>query len=129
MIALVAGVAGLAGVIAMIISSTMSTANSLVDLPLLIVAGVVGVALCAVAYLVKNDYVSLASSVGAVLLFVYALGNTLAARVLMIAGLFSYNQGNTEGWNVFYVVIASVVLFVVACVALIVDSFLKPKKK
>ena len=128
-IALVAGVAGLAGVIAMIISSTMSTANALVDLPLLIVAGVVGVALCAVAYLVKNDYVSLASSVGAVLLFVYALGNTLAARVLMIAGLFSYNQGNTEGWNVFYVVIVSVVLFVVACVALIVDSFLKPKKK
>lgn len=118
-----AGVLGIAGVITLYISSAMTTANALVSLVTLMAAGILGVILCFVAFKLNNAYVSIVSVVIAIFLFGYTFGNMLNERVLMIAGLFSYNAGNTEGWNVFYVTIASTVCFVLAMLALIISSF------
>lgn len=125
----VAAVLGIVAVAVMFYSSAMSAANAIVALPALVAAGIVGVALCIVGFVVKNHFVGIVSAVGSIVLFVYAFGNMLSARVLMIAGLFSYNQGNTEGWSVFYVTIAATVLFILAILAMIVASFMSTAKK
>lgn len=124
----VAGVLGIIGVIVMYISSAMSTANALVALVALVAAGLIGAVLCFVCFALKNDIVNVIATIVSICLFGYAFGNMLNARVLMIAGLFSYNAGNTEGWNVFYVTIASTVCFVVAIVAMIIASFKSSKE-
>ncbi len=127
-LSIVAGILGLAGTIALYASSAISVSNALVSLTTLVAFGVIGAVLCVVAGQIKNDIVSLVASAAGVFLMVYAFGSMLNERVLMIAGLFSYNAGNTEGWNVMYVMIASVVLFVLASVVQIIAAFKSSKK-
>lgn len=126
-------VLGLAGLVAMVISSTMSSANTLYGLPKLIALAAVGIVLLALTFLVfprmgKGDYLSTASGVAAVALFTSVIGTVINSRILLISGLFSYNAGNTVGWSVFYVTVASIVCFLLAILLVIVAAFMNPTK-
>ena len=50
-------------------------------------------------------------------------------RILMIAGLFSYNSQNMTGWSVFYAIVVCAVALVIANVALIIGAFTKSVKE
>ena len=52
----------------------------------------------------------------------------ISDRVLMIAGLFSYNSQNMVGWRVFYATVTGIAAFVVGCILLIIASFMKNAK-
>lgn len=122
-------VLGIAGLVTMIISSTMSTANTLYTLPTLCVMAVAAIALIVLAtFVFKNDILSSAAVLGSIALFTAVIGNVISSRILMIAGLFSYNAGNTVGWSVFYVTVASIVCFLVSILFLIVGAFMKSGK-
>ena len=126
-------VLGIAGLITMVISSTMSSGNALYSLTLLVVLAVAGVVLAGLLFAGPQSWkghahLSLLSIVGAIALFTVVMGNVISSRVMLVAGLFSYNSGNTAGWSVFYVTVASVICFLVAIVALIVGAFTKPSK-
>ena len=56
------------------------------------------------------------------------VGTMVSDRVLMIAGLFSYNSQNMVGWSVFYATVTGAVAFVLGCLLLIVASFMKNAK-
>ena len=118
-----AAVLGIAGTVVMIASSMVSSANALGALPVLVLACAAAIVLCFAAWKVKMEYVGLFSGVLSVLLFVYSLGNMLNARVMLFAGLFSYNAGNMDGWRVFYVTVASTVLLLLSALMVIVASF------
>lgn len=126
-------VLGIVGLITMIISSTMSTANTLYRLPLLVVLAVVGVALD-ILLLVgppswrENSYLSLVSIAASIALFTAVIGNVINSRILLISGLFSFNSGDTIGWSVFYITVASLACFLVAILLLIISAFFKPSK-
>jgi hypothetical protein len=53
------------------------------------------------------------------------LNYMIGDRVIMIAGLFSFNAGDNVGWSVFRVTIAAVVCIVLACASVIAGNFLK----
>lgn len=125
---------GIAGVILTVVSSTMSSANALSGLPLLVLAGVAGVVLVGLAVYAPNrwgnhDPISTVSLVAAIALYSYVFGACLSQRVMLIAGLFSYNSGNTQGWSIFYICIAAWVCLLVGVLLLIVGAFLKSVKE
>lgn len=131
---IIAALLGIAGVILTAVSGTMSAANALSGLPMLIAAGIAGVALVCLAVYSPNrwgnhDLVGSASVVVAIVLYTYVFGACLSQRIMLIAGLFSYNSGNTVGWSIFYVSIAAWVCLLVGCLFLIVGSFLKSVKE
>ena len=66
---------------------------------------------------------------GAIALYMYTLGGAAIQRVMLIAGLFSYNANNTAGWNIFYVSVAAWVCLLVGIVFLIIGSFTKSVKE
>ena len=124
----VAAVLGVIGVALAAYSSMISTDNALANMPLVIGAGVVGVVLVVAAMLApasmgNHNPVTALGVLAAIALFSYVYGQCLLQRIMLIAGLFSYNAGNTVGWNIFYVVVGCTVCLVVACVLLIVISF------
>lgn len=126
-------VAGIVALAAMVISSNISNAYALHSLTLYMLEGAVGVILIAAAIYAANrwgnyDYVSTLSVVIAVALFSAVIGGIILNRILLISGLFSWNSGNTIGWNVFYASVVSIVCFVVSILLLIVGSFLKTVK-
>ena len=127
---ILAAVLGLAGVILTAVSSSMSRDNALLGLPMLLAAGIAGVLLACLAVYAPNrwgnhNFVSAISVVAAIPLYTYVFGACLSQRIMMIAGLFSYNSGNTVGWSIFYVCIAAWVCLLVGILFLIVGSFLK----
>ena len=124
----VAAVLGAIGVALAAYSSMISTDNALANMPLVIGAGVVGVVLVVAAMLApasmgNHNPVTTLGVLAAIALFSYVYGQCLLQRIMLIAGLFSYNAGNTVGWNIFYVVVGCTVCLVAACVLLIVSSF------
>lgn len=129
---LIAAVLGIVGVTATVVSSNIGAANALQNLTTCIVAGVVAILLCVVAVVsstkLGNDYIRTISAVVSIALYCYVLYSTVSARILMIAGLFSYNSGNMEGWSVFYAVIVSAVGLLVATILVTVGSYLKGSK-
>ncbi|MBQ3089452.1 MAG: glycoside hydrolase family 3 C-terminal domain-containing protein [Oscillospiraceae bacterium] len=127
-LSVIGAIFGIAGLVAMYASNMLSPADALVNQTTYTIYVVIGVVLAIAAFAVKNDIVNLIGNAGAIALFVYAFGNMLNDRVLTIAGLFSYNAMNTNGWNCFYATIASVVLFVIAAVLLIAASFASAEK-
>ena len=93
-----------------------------------VLRGVVGVVLVVAAMLApasmgNHNPVTTLGVLAAIALFSYVYGQCLLQRIMLIAGLFSYNAGNTVGWNIFYVVVGCTVCLVAACVLLIVSSF------
>ena len=117
----------------MVISSTMNEAYALNSFPLFVLGAIAGILLILIAVYAANrwgnyDYVGTLSGVAAVALFSAVIGGIIMNRVLLISGLFSWNSGNTPGWNVFYASVVSIACFVISIVLLIIGSFLKSVK-
>lgn len=58
-----------------------------------------------------------------------ALSLTLADRVYLASGLFTWDHDNALGWQAFYTALTSVVFYLVTEVALIVAAFMSGKKE
>ena len=123
----VAAILALAAVILAFVSHSMTEANALINLGTVIAAGIAAVVLLVATVVVKNDIVGLIGVLGAIACNFVVLNYTVSERILMIAGIFSYDSGNVDGWNVFYVVVASCVCVVLSCVASMVGSFIAEK--
>ena len=131
---ILAVILGVVGLILTVVSSTMTTDNALSNLPVLVIAGIVGIILVCIAIYAPNrwgnhDPVSFISVVAAIALYSYLFGAAVSQRIMLIAGLFSYNAGNTTGWSIFYVSVAAWVCLIVGILFLIVGSFLKSVKE
>lgn len=129
-----AALLGLAGTILTIVSGTVSADNPLSNTGLIVAAGLVGVVLCVLAIVAPSrfgnfDILGSVSILGAIALYVYTFGAAVGQRVMLIAGLMSFNAANEAGWRVFYVSVAAWVCLILACVALIASGFLKSVKE
>ena len=102
----------------------MSDANALSNPMMVILAGVAAAVLAGATIVVKNDLVGLVGVLGAIACNMFVVFQIVSERILMIAGIFSYNSQDTVGWSVFYVLVASAVILVLSNVAMIVGSFL-----
>lgn len=130
---LVAAVLGIAGTILASYSSSLSTENALTNGNLVLAAGIIGAVLACVgagASSRSGDHnpVTAISVLASIALYSYVYGQCVLQRILLIAGLFSYNSGNTVGWTIFYATVACAVCMIVACILLIVSSFCKSVK-
>lgn len=121
----VAAVLALVAVILAYVSHAMSEANALLGIGNVIAAGVAAVVLCILPIVLKNDIISLVAGLGAIACNMFVVNGIVLDRILMIAGIFSYSSENTEGWNVFYVVVAASVVAVLSCVATMISNFMK----
>lgn len=120
---LVAAVLALAALILAVVSSNVVESEALINLPTVIAAGVAAVVLFVVTVVLKNNVVGLVASLGAIACNMTVLNFCVSERILTIAGIFSYNSGNQDGWTVFYFVVASAVCTVLSCVAAMVANF------
>lgn len=125
---------GIVGVVLAIYSSMMTVENALTNLPLVIAAGMASLVLVAGAVLLpsrlgENSPVLMVCSLGGIALYSYVYGQCILQRIMMIAGLFSFNSGNAQGWRVFYIVVATVVCLLVASILLVVGGFFRSVKQ
>ncbi len=124
----IAAVAGAAGILLTVLSSTATADNALRGLGLTVAAGAAAVALVLLAIWMptrkgNHDPISAVSVVAAIALFTYVFGQVVSQRIMLIAGLFSFNAGNTAGWGVFRLVVAASVCLLAANLLLVVGSF------
>lgn len=131
---LFAAVAGIVGLIALIVSNSIFSAYALKSAGLVTVMAIGGILLALVAIwsptkFGNHDFISTAAVVGAIALFSAVIGAMILERILMIAGLFSYNSQNMTGWSVFYAIVVCAVALVIANVALIIGAFTKSVKE
>lgn len=130
----IAFVLGIAGVILTVYSSNVTADNNLQNLPLLIAGGVAALVLVLVAMIVpgikgvNHDPITAVSVLAAIALYSYVFGQCILQRVMLIAGLFSFNSGNTAGWQVFYITIAAVACLFVGAIFMVIGSFCKSVK-
>jgi len=126
----VAAALGIVGIIGTVVCNNISADNALSNLPLLIAVGVVGVVLAAAAAIVgkKNDLVRAVAGLGAIAAFMFVLNSLISERVMLVAGLFSFNAGNEIGWQVFYATIVGGVAMLLAAIVIAVAAFAKGKK-
>lgn len=129
----IAFVLGIAGLILTVYSSNVSSDNALQNLPMLIAGGVVALVLVLVSMIMPNkmgnhDPISAVSVLAAIALYSYVFGQCILQRVMLIAGLFSFNSGNTAGWQVFYITIGAVACLFVGAIFLVIGSFCKSVK-
>lgn len=130
---ILAAILGAVGLFLTVRSSTMSADNALSNLSTLILAGVVAIVLVCVAIVAPNrlgnhDPLSAISVLAAIALYCYLFGSCVSQRVMLIAGLFSFNDANTVGWSIFYTCIGAWVCLLVGILFLIVGSFLNSVK-
>lgn len=121
----VAAVLALVALILAIVGNNISAGNALLNIGQVIAAGIAAVVLCVLPIVLKNDIVSLAAALGTIACNMFLVNGIVLDRILMIAGLFSYDSGNLDGWNVFYLVVAASVVAILSCVATMVSSFMK----
>ena len=131
---ILAAILGAVGLFLTVRSSTMSADNALANLSTLILAGVVAILLVCVAIVAPNrlgnhDPLSAISVLAAIALYCYLFGSCVSQRVMLIAGLFSFNDANTVGWSIFYTCIGAWVCLLVGILFLIVGSFLNSVKE
>ena len=129
-----AAILGVVGVVLTIVSNTVSADNQLSGMPLIAAACIVGAVLCLVSAITPTrlgnfDPVGSVSLWAAIALYCYAFGAAVGQRVMLIAGLFSFNANNEAGWSVFYISIAAWVCLVLGCLFLIVSGFLRSVKQ
>jgi hypothetical protein len=55
--------------------------------------------------------------------------DVLAARILLISGLFTWNSGNAVGWSVFRATVVAAALLLAAAVLLVVRAFAPDAKR
>lgn len=130
---LIAAILGVVGIVAAVICSNMTVTYSLGNLGKIAIIGVCGIILAILAICLPNlfgnhDILGTCSVLGAIALFAAAFGNVLSERILLIAGLFSYDSVNTVGWQVFYVTVVAIAAFVIADLMLIIGAFMKNVK-
>jgi hypothetical protein len=125
-----AAVLAVVGIGATVWCSSISADNALMSLTTCIIAGVVGAVLSigAVVLAPKSDLLRSVSGLGAIAAFMFVISNLISERVMLVAGLFSFNAGNEIGWQVFYATIVAAVALLLACIAVIVGSFAKAGK-
>ena len=131
---ILAAILGAVGLFLTVRSSTMSADNALSNLSTLILAGVVAIVLVCVAIVAPNrlgnhDPLSAIAVLAAIALYCYLFGSCVSQRVMLIAGLFSFNDANTVGWSIFYTCIGAWVCLLVGILLLVVGSFLKSVKE
>ena len=129
-----AALLGLAGTILTIVSGMVSADNPLANTALIAVAGFGGVALCLLAILAPSrwgnfDMVGSVSILGAIALYCYTFGAAVGQRVMLVAGLFSFNAANEAGWSVFYVSVAAWACLLAGCLLLVAGAFMKSVKE
>lgn len=129
-----AAVLGLAGTILTIVSGMVSVDNPLTNTALIAVAGFAGVVLCLLAIFAPSrwgnfDMLGSVSILGAIALYCYTFGAAVGQRVMLIAGLFSFNSANEAGWSVFYVSAAAWACLLLGCLLLVVSGFVKSVKE
>lgn len=126
-----AAILGIAGLVCTVLSS--SGDNALSGLSTVIAAGVVAIALVIVAIYspMKNgnhDPIAAVSVIAAIALFMYVFNQCVSQRVMLIAGLFSFNANNAAGWTVFSFVVGAAVCLLAANILLVIGSFCKSAK-
>ncbi|WP_297721247.1 hypothetical protein [Intestinimonas sp.] len=131
---IVAAILGIVGLFLTVRSSTMSADNALTNLSTLILAGVVAIVLVCVAIVApsrlgNHDPLSTVSVLGAIALYCYLFGSCVSQRVMLIAGLFSFNDANTMGWSIFYTCIGAWVCLLLGILLLVIGSFLNSVKE
>ena len=124
----VAAVLALAALVLAIVGHAMTAANALLSLSTVVFAGAAATALMFAAGVLKGDFVGLLASLGGIAGNMVLLNYVISERILMIAGIFSYDSGNIDGWNVFYTIVACAVCAVLSCVTTMVAGFLSEKK-
>lgn len=130
---IVAAILGIVGIIAACVCSSMTVTYALGNLGTIILLGVLGIILACAAVVLPNifgnhDICSTIAVCLSIAIFTAAFGQVLAERILLIAGLFSYDSVNTVGWQVFYVTVVSIVSFVVGAIAMIIGAFTRSIK-
>lgn len=131
---ILAAIHGIVGIVAAVICSNMTVTYSLGNLGKVVFLAVCGSVLAVLAVALPNkfgnhDILGTVSVLAAIVLFTSAFGNVLAERILLIAGLFSYDSVNTVGWKVFYVTVVAIAAFLIADLALIIGAFTKSVKE
>lgn len=129
-----AAVTGIAGLVTLIIGNNLSEANKMNEFGMMAALGVIGILLvCAAAVIPNvmktNDIVRAVCTYGAIALYTVVLARHINARILLISGLFSWNNMNTVGWQIFYLMIASCVCLLVGVIFMIVGAFSRAVKE
>ena len=129
-----AAVLGLAGAVLTIASGFVSADNPLSNLPVIAAAVFAGAVLSALPIVTSTrfgnfDLIGSVSILGAIALYCYTFGAAVAQRVMLIAGLFSFNSANEGGWSVFYVSAAAWACLLLGCVLLVASGFVKSVKE
>ncbi|WP_029232911.1 hypothetical protein [Butyrivibrio sp. VCB2006] len=128
-----AAVLGVVGIVAALICSNMTITYRLGNMGTIAVLGVFGICLAILGIVFpsrfgNHDYLGTLSVLGGIAVFTAAFGQILGERILLIAGLFSYDSVNTVGWQVFYVTAVAIAAFIIAAIVLIIGAFLKTVK-
>lgn len=121
----VAAVLALVATILVVVGNNISEGNALLDVGTVIGAGVGAIVCCIIPVVLKNDIVSLFAALGAIACNMFVINGIVLDRILLIAGIFSYDSGNVDGWNLFYVIVATAVVAILSCVANMVSCFMK----
>lgn len=122
---LVAAVLALVGAILVIVGNGIAEGNELLNVGTVAAAGFAAAVLCIVPVVLKNDLLGFVAGLASIGLNMFVINGIVLDRILMIAGLFSYDSMNEAGWTLFYVIIANAVVCVLSCVATMVSNFLK----
>nr|WP_022780026.1 hypothetical protein [Butyrivibrio sp. AE3009] len=122
------------GIVATAICSNMTVTYALGNLGTIIALGCSGIVLAVLAVVLPNkfgnhDILGTISVLGAIALFTTAFGKILSERILLIAGLFSYDSVNTVGWQVFSVTVVAFAGFIVGALVLIIGAFTRSVKE
>ncbi len=133
-----AAVLGVAGLVTLVIGNNISEANKMNDFAFMATLLVVGIVAVAAAAAVPNfmkmmqkkgDLKRAILAYAAIALYTVVIARHISARILMISGLFSWNSMNTEGWTVFYLMIASCVCLLAGVIFMIVGAFASTERK
>ncbi len=120
--------------VVMAYSNSISSDYALASFGTYIAFAVVGIALACVAIWadladVARGLVTMLCLGVAVFLLTYAGIQVVGERIIAISSLFSWNSANATGWTVFYSTVATLVLYLVSSVVLVIGSFLPIAKK
>ncbi len=131
---MIAAILGIVGIIAAAVCSSMTVTYRLGNMGSIVFWGICGI-VCAVGAIClpnvygNHDVIGTIAVLGAIAVFATAFGDILSERILLIAGLFSYDSVNTVGWQVFYVTVVAMAAFLVADIVLIIGAFTNSVKE
>lgn len=130
----IALVAGILALILSLVGNVISPDNALGNVTQIMLAGLVALLAVVIAIYLPNklgnyDPVSTIAILVAIVLYTYIFGQIISQRVMLVAGLFTFNSGNVEGWKLFYFIIAAAICWLLGIISLIISSFAKAVKR